>query len=124
MIGRMTAPAARMMLPPGPTLRKLRFQMIADIPQSVDVDDQVPLGLLYFRNGVRLQSQLLSDERFNEHFGPLPFVSCPQTTLRGLDESGIHAHHSNANLLHLKAFNRNHTFRTGAQFFADPLASE
>ena len=31
MIGPMTAPAARMMLPPGPTLRKLRFQMIADM---------------------------------------------------------------------------------------------
>ena len=30
MIGPMTAPAARMMLPPGPTLRKLRFQMFAD----------------------------------------------------------------------------------------------
>jgi hypothetical protein len=84
------------------------------IPQSVDVDDQVPLALLHFPNGMRLQSQLLSDERFNEHFDPLPFASCQQTTLRGLDESGIHAGHSDVNLLHLKAFNRNHTFRTGA----------
>ena len=80
------------------------------------MDDQVALGLLYFRNGMRLQSQLFSDKRFDERLDLLPFVSYQPTTLQGLDESGIHADRSDASLLHLKAFNCNHTFRTEPNF--------
>ena len=43
------------------------------MPQLVDVNDQVFLCLLHFRHGMRLQSQLLSEKRFDEHLDPLPF---------------------------------------------------
>jgi hypothetical protein len=38
--------------------------------QPVDVDDHILLGLLHFRHGMRLQSQLLSNERLDEHRDP------------------------------------------------------
>jgi len=47
-------------------------------PQPVDVDGHVPIRLLHFRHGMRLQSQLLSDERFDEHLDLLPFSGCKQ----------------------------------------------
>jgi hypothetical protein len=78
--------------------------------QSVDVDDHVPLGLLHFRNRMRLQPQLLSQKRFDEHLDPLPFGGLITTALKGLDESGIQAAYSDGNLLHLKPFNLNFTF--------------
>ena len=78
--------------------------------QSVDVDDHVPLGLLHFRNRMRLQPQLLSQKRFDEHLDSLPFGGLITTALKGLDESGIQSAYSDGNLLHLKPFNLNFTF--------------
>jgi hypothetical protein len=46
------------------------------ISQSVDVDDPVPLGFLHSLHGVRFQSQLLSEKRFDEHLDTLPFGGC------------------------------------------------
>jgi hypothetical protein len=74
------------------------------------VDDHEPIGLLHFRNRMRLQPQLLSQKRFDEHLDPLPFGRPITTALKGLDESGIQAAYSDANLLHLKPFNLNFTF--------------
>jgi hypothetical protein len=82
-------------------------------PQSFDVDDHESIGLLHFRHGMRLQSQLLSEKCFYEHLNPLPFDGRSTTALKGLDGSGIQAAHSAANLLHLKPFNFNCTFGTG-----------
>jgi hypothetical protein len=48
-----------------------------------------------------LQSQLLSHERFNEHFDPAPFGAAHSGPKR-LDESRIQASRSKAKLLHLK----------------------
>jgi hypothetical protein len=59
---------------------------------------------------MRLQPQLLSQKRFDEHLHPLPFGGPITTALQGLDESGIQAAYSDGNLLHLKPFNLNFTF--------------
>jgi hypothetical protein len=59
---------------------------------------------------MRLQPQLLSQKRFDEHLDPLPFGGLITTALKGLDESGIQAAYSDGNLLHLKPFNLNFTF--------------
>jgi hypothetical protein len=40
--------------------------------KPVNVDDQILLCFLHFRHGMRLQSQLLSHERFDEHLDPAP----------------------------------------------------
>jgi len=58
---------------------------------------------------MRLQPQLLSQKRFDEHLDPLPFGGLITTALKGLDESGIQAAYSDGNLLHLKPFNLNFT---------------
>src|SRR5258705_300567 len=42
-------------------------------PQPVDVNNQILLRLLHSRYRMRLQSQLLSEKRFDEHLDPLPF---------------------------------------------------
>jgi hypothetical protein len=84
--------------------------------QSVDVDDHVPLGLLHLRNRMRLQPQLLSQKRFDEHLDPLPSDGLITTALKGLDESGIQAAYSDGNLLHLKPFNLNFTFGIRTHF--------
>jgi hypothetical protein len=34
------------------------------------VDDHEAIGLLHFRHGMRLQSQLLSKKRFDQHLDP------------------------------------------------------
>jgi hypothetical protein len=78
-------------------------------PQSVDVDDHESIGLFHFRHGMRLQPQLLSQKRFDEHLDPLPFAGLITTALKGLDESGIQAACSDGNLLQLKPFNLNFT---------------
>jgi hypothetical protein len=62
---------------------------------------------------MRLQPQLLSQKRFDEHLDPLPFGGLITTALKGLDESGIQAAYSDGNLLHLKPFNLNFTFGIG-----------
>jgi len=53
---------------------------------------------------MRLQSQLLSEKRFDEHLDPLPFDGCEYQALKRLDVSGIQAARSPGNLLHLKPF--------------------
>src|SRR5271157_3694730 len=58
--------------------------------QPVDMDDHIPLGFLRLRHGMRLQSQLLSDKRLDEHLD-LPFEGCEQHPSKGLDVFGIHA---------------------------------
>jgi hypothetical protein len=78
--------------------------------QSVDVDDREPIGLLHFRNRMRLQPQLLSQKRFNEHLDPLPFGGPTTTALKEFDESGTQAAYSDGNLLNLKPLNLNCTF--------------
>ena len=83
---------------------------LMDLRRLIDVDDHVPLGLLHFRNRMRLQPQLLSQKRFDEHLDPLPSDGLITTALKGLDESGIQAAYSDGNLLHLKPFNLNFTF--------------
>src|SRR5215831_17030873 len=40
-------------------------------PESVDVDHHILLGLLHFRHGMGLQSQLLSDKSLYQHLDPL-----------------------------------------------------
>jgi hypothetical protein len=45
-------------------------------PKSFDVDDHEPIGRLHFRHGMRLQSKLPSENRFDEHLDPLPFGGC------------------------------------------------
>ncbi len=71
---------------------------------------------------MRLQPQLLSQKRFDEHLDPLPFGGPITTALKGLDESGIQAAYSDGNLLHLKPFNLNFTFgiRTHLCFHCTP----
>jgi hypothetical protein len=81
-------------------------------PQSVNVDDHEPIGRLHFRHGMSLQSQLLSEKRFDEHLDPLPFAGLITSALKGLDESGIQAAYSAGNLLHLEPCNLNCTFGT------------
>jgi hypothetical protein len=65
------------------------------------MDDHVPLCLLYFRDGMRLQSQLLSEKRFDEHLDLFLSVAA-NNSLRRLDASGIHTRHFAANLLYLR----------------------
>src|SRR5260370_40277372 len=62
---------------------------------------------------MRLQSQLLSKKRFDEHLDPLP-PGAYTTTLKELDESGIHASHFTTKLLHGRHFNFNQTLGIGA----------
>src|SRR5260370_35805254 len=62
---------------------------------------------------MRLQSQLLSKKRFDEHLDPLP-LGAYTTALKELDESGIHASHFTRKLLHGRHFNFNHTLGIGA----------
>jgi hypothetical protein len=72
-----------------------------------------------------VQSQLLSEKRFDEHLDPLPFAGCCYTTvLRKLDVSGIQAAHSSGNLLHLQPFTFNCTLGTGAHKPPDQLEAE
>jgi hypothetical protein len=63
---------------------------------------------------MRLQSQLLSKKRFDEHLDPLP-LGAYTTALKELDESGIHASHFTRKLLHGRHFNFNHTLGIGAK---------
>jgi hypothetical protein len=81
--------------------------------QPVDVDDHIPLGFLRLRYSVRLQSQLLSDERLDEHLNLFLSGECT-TPPKGLDVSGIHAKPTHATTLHSKRFNPNYTFGTAA----------
>jgi hypothetical protein len=73
---------------------------------------------------MRLQPQLLSQKRFDEHLDPLPFGGLITTALQGLDESGIQAPYADGNLLHLKPFNRNFTLgiRTPRKMWAENAA--
>jgi hypothetical protein len=66
-----------------------------------------------------LQSQLLSHESLHEHLDPLP--SAAIISLKGLDDSGIQAGHSDANLLDLRLFNFNCTFGRGPGIFIFPM---
>src|SRR5260370_29181968 len=63
---------------------------------------------------MRLQSQLLSKNGFDEHLYPLP-LGAYTTALKKLDESGIHASHFTRKLLHGRHFNFNHTLGIGAE---------
>jgi hypothetical protein len=72
---------------------------------------------------MRLQSQLLSEKRFDKHLDLFLSVAA-NNSLRRLDASGIHTRHFAANLLYLRPFNLNYTLGRGTKKRASGLRSQ
>src|ERR1039457_4181913 len=81
--------------------------------QPVDVDDHVILCILHLGHGMGLQSQLLSDERLDEHLN-LFLSGSEQQPSKDWMFGGFTLGRAPVNMLHLKPFNFNYTFGTGA----------
>src|SRR5260370_4130273 len=68
---------------------------------------------------MRLQSQLLSKKRLDEHLDPPP-LGAYTTALKELDESGIQASHPHLKPLQQRHFNLSHTFGIRTYFYDKP----
>ena len=90
--------------------------------QSVDAADLLVARsklLLHFRNSMRFQPQLLSENGVDEHLDPL-LSGLTIIYPKELDEPGTYVAYFDGNLLHLKPFNLNCTFGSGTSVTMPP----